>query len=112
MNIPLFFNFFFFLCTCSREIIYIFHHLKTTHFCCLLLRHCESESFQTLHDYNLAQGLHFHFTFYDLDSASRSQVVININCKLCCLDSCPLQFKCYMVATYIKKIMHNANCGM
>ena len=34
-----------------------------------------------------------------------------INCKLCFLDSCPLQFKYGMVATYIKKIMHNMICA-
>ena len=33
-----------------------------------------------------------------------------INCKLCVLDSCPLQFRHGMVATYIKKILHDMFC--
>ena len=41
--------------------------------------------------------------------------VRNMNCKLCfldsCLDPCVLQFKFCMIATYIKKIMHNINCA-
>ena len=33
-----------------------------------------NEMFQTLHDYNLAQGLHFHCRFDDLDFVTRSQL--------------------------------------
>ena len=33
-----------------------------------------SEIFQTLHDYNLAEGLHFHSRFDDLDLVLRSLV--------------------------------------
>ena len=40
--------------------------------------------------------------------------VRNANYILCfldsCLDSCLLQFKCCMVASYIMRIMHNMNC--
>ena len=33
--------------------------------------------------------------------------VRNVNYKFCLLDSCPAYFKRCMMATYIKKIMHN-----
>ena len=36
--------------------------------------------------------------------------VRNINCKLCVLDPCPVYFKLCLVATYIKRIMHNKIC--
>ena len=36
--------------------------------------------------------------------------VRNMNCKSRVLDFCPLYFKRYMVATNIKKIMHNMIC--
>ena len=36
--------------------------------------------------------------------------VRNINCKLCVLDTCPLEFKPCMVTTNMKKIMHSIIC--
>ena len=40
-------------------------------------RHCLRGVFQTLHDYNLAQGLAMHTAFDDHDLISRSQVCQN-----------------------------------
>ena len=67
-----------------------------------IIRQC----FQTLFDYNLAWGLYFHSRFDDLDLVSRSQCVININCKLCVLDSCPLLFELGVVATCMYHILY------
>ena len=75
----------------------------------LFLRHHESKILLTLHDYNLVWGLHYHFRFDEQDLVSRS-LVINVNCKLSVLDSCPLLLKCCMVVTCIEKIAHNMIC--
>ena len=59
--------------------------------------------FLTLHDYNLAWGLHRH-SLMTLTLFQDLMPVRNLNCKLRVLNSCPLLFKRCMVVTYIKKL--------
>ena len=54
--------------------------------------------------YNVIPG------FMTLTLFQGHRCVRNINCKLLVLDSCPLQFKHCMVATYIRKNMHDMIC--
>ena len=51
------------------------------------LGHHQSKVFQTLHDYNLAWGLHFHCRLMTLTLFQGHRFVRNTNCKLCVLDS-------------------------
>ena len=118
MKIPLFsiFNF----CLCSREIIGKFSNLtnnnnKNTHthkkiktltFSCIPLK----RAVQTLHDYNLGQGLHFHFRLDDLDLGSRSQVCQKHQLQIVCFGFFSSSYEHCMVAAYTKKIMHNMYC--
>ena len=71
--------------------------------------HCLREGFQTLSDYNLAQGLAIHNQFDDLDLISRSEVCQN--------QKLPIVFRFlssvvywYVVSTHIKKIRHSLLC--
>ena len=71
--------------------------------------HCLREGFQTLSDYNLAQGLAIHNQFDDLDLISMSEVCQN--------RKLPIVFRFlssvvywYVVSTHIKKIRHSLLC--
>ena len=69
---------------------------------------CLREVPQTLYDYNLARGQLIHTRFDDTDLPSRPQVCHNHKLQIVFdfSDSCPLQFKCCVVAAHIKKTKH------
>ena len=88
MNIPLFMIFTY--VTCSTEIILFEKNnvLLTLAFSWTLLYY--SKMVQTLQDYRLTCGLHYHSKPDDLDFFQGHRCVTNINCKLGGLDSCHL----------------------
>ena len=99
-------------CTCSREIIDIFFCLKKIEVDFSL------DSFK-VGSFKLCMTLLVVYIsivgLMTLTLFHGQRYVRNINCKLCFLDSCLdswlLYFQCYVVAIYMKKIMHNMNCA-
>ena len=72
--------------------------------------HSLSKVFQTLRDYNLAWGLQCHSRLDDFDFVSKSQVCQKYKLQIACFGLLSLVVKRCMVATSIKKIMHNIIC--
>ena len=68
-------------------------------------------NFFTLHDYNLARGLHY-FVILGLMTLtfSRSQMGQKHTLQSVFLDPCSLWFKCCLVARYVTN-MHNMDCA-
>ena len=63
-----------------------------------------------MHAYNLAWGLHRHSRFVDLDFVSRPQVCQKFKLQIACFWFLSSSLKHCVVATYIKKIMHDMIC--
>ena len=106
MNILLFFKNF---CTCSSEIIDIFPCVEKNFNVAFFSDTVKVRSFKFCMIITLLKIYIFIVDLMILMLSKVHRCVRNINCRLCflasCLGSCLLQFQCFMVATYIKKIM-------
>ena len=74
--------------------------------CWLFGRHCFRDVFQTLPDYNLAQGLAIHISFDDIDFISRSQVCQNHRLQILFRFLSTVVDWCN-IAIHIRKIKHS-----
>ena len=101
MNISLFSH------TCSREIIDIFSWLEKSFNIAFSFNTVKLRSFKLCMIIILLAVYIVILALMTLTLFQGHRFVRNINCKLHVLDSFPLQFKCCMVATYIKKSMNN-----
>ena len=68
------------------------------------------QDLQALHDYIFAWGLHCYSRFDELDFVSGSHVYQKYQQQIACFGFLSSVVKHYMVATCIKKIMHNMIC--